>query len=289
MSNLNSKGKFNKFIMGKGFYIALAVCLIGAGAAAWVSVDKTISSMDKSPLAETPPAQTETSQPAEQKLDNVAKEAPGTTAPLPTESADLTAEPDPLVVPQEADAPVTDVPMTAGEDSTASSPDASPSSAQASASDPQSEPTMQSEPQEQPQASPASSFALPVNAEVMAGFSGDTLVKNVTLNDWRTHNGVDLKAPAGTEVLASCGGTVTSVSNDPLWGNVVEITSGNRVITYSGLGDSIPVNVNDIVTDGQLIGEIGQIPCELNLEPHLHFTVKEDGKFVDPLSLVSEG
>ena len=36
---------FQKFISGKGFYLALAVCLAGAGAAAWVAVDKTIQSV----------------------------------------------------------------------------------------------------------------------------------------------------------------------------------------------------------------------------------------------------
>ena len=32
------------------------------------------------------------------------------------------------------------------------------------------------------------------------------------------------------------------------------------------------------------IGAVGQIPCELSLEDHLHFAVQKDGKWVDPLS-----
>ena len=45
---------FQKFISGKGFYLALAVCLAGAGAAAWVAVDKTIQSVEPAPMAEKP-------------------------------------------------------------------------------------------------------------------------------------------------------------------------------------------------------------------------------------------
>ena len=60
---------FQKFISGKGFYLALAVCLAGAGAAAWVAVDKTIENIETTPLSETPQVQQQAdSAPAEQKL-----------------------------------------------------------------------------------------------------------------------------------------------------------------------------------------------------------------------------
>lgn len=66
---------FQKFISGKGFYLALAVCLAGAGAAAWVAVDKTIENIETTPLSETPQVQQQSdSAPAEQKLDNIAQD-----------------------------------------------------------------------------------------------------------------------------------------------------------------------------------------------------------------------
>ena len=43
----NPKSKFSKFMAGKGFYIALAICVVGAGTAAWVAVDKTIERIDQ--------------------------------------------------------------------------------------------------------------------------------------------------------------------------------------------------------------------------------------------------
>ncbi len=42
----NPKSKFSKFMAGKGFYVALAICVMGAGTAAWVAVDRTIDRID---------------------------------------------------------------------------------------------------------------------------------------------------------------------------------------------------------------------------------------------------
>lgn len=129
------------------------------------------------------------------------------------------------------------------------------------------------------------SLTLPVSGAAIAPFSGDMLVKNETLGDWRTHNGIDISAELGSAVTASSDGVVTDIRSDPLWGNVVEVTSGDYVMTYSGLSDNILVSVDMTVTAGDQIGSVGEIPCELSLEPHLHFDVKQNGEYVDPASL----
>lgn len=275
MNNLNSgKGKFNKFIMGKGFYVALAICLIGAGAAAWVSVDKTLTSIQTPPLAETPSAQT---QQAEQKIENVTKP---TTPQAPPQTEAQT--------PVKTPAPTSQEPQVQDTSSQPSSGDSTSSQVSSSASAVQPESVAQSKPSAQPQNVQTSSFVLPVGGQLLGDFSGETLVKNVTLNDWRTHNGVDIKAVAGSDVNAASSGTVTKISTDPLWGNVVEVTSGSRTIYYCGLADPLPVKMNDMISTGQVVGQIGIIPCESTLEAHIHLEVKDDGKYKDPMSLVSE-
>ena len=45
----NENKKIMKFMSGKGFYAVLAICLIGAGAASWVAIDRTLSSLDNAP------------------------------------------------------------------------------------------------------------------------------------------------------------------------------------------------------------------------------------------------
>ena len=89
--------------------------------------------------------------------------------------------------------------------------------------------------QPQPSAAPAPStapaplvFTWPVNGAVIAGFSVEALAYNETMGDWRTHNGLDIAASLGTQVLAAASGTVSAVYEDDLMGTVVEIDHGRR-------------------------------------------------------------
>ena len=250
---------FQKFISGKGFYLALAVCLAGAGAAAWVAVDKTIENIETTPLSETPQVQQQAdSAPAEQKLDNIAQDdSLSLQKEEPEDSTSAAADGDSAPADQSMKQQIN---ADAGEQDDSS--------------------TQVSQPSVQPE------LTLPVSGAAITPFSGDMLVKNETLGDWRTHNGIDISAATGTAVTAASDGIVTSVHSDPMWGNVVEVTSGEVVMTYAGLGDDIAVSVDQQVTAGETLGSVGQIPCELSLEPHLHFDVQVNGDYVDPASLV---
>lgn len=251
--------------MGKGFYAALAICLAGAGAAAWVSVDKTLTSLESSPFEEAPQAQVQSAED-----DSSAQAAPSPAASSQPEP-ELPASP----VDNSSDPPVN-----------SSSASASSAQPQDSASQTSSEPVSSSVSPEPSPESQGSSFLLPVDAPVMAQFSGSNLVKNVTLNDWRTHNGVDLQAQTGTPVNAAFSGTVTQISTDPMWGTVIQVESGSLTARYAGLEETLLVAEGDSVPQGQQLGSVGTIPCELALEPHLHFEVKENGSYVDPLSFL---
>ena len=270
---------FQKFISGKGFYLALAVCLAGAGAAAWVAVDKTIENIEATPLNQTPQAQQEEidTQPAEQKVDNVPQED--------SSSASLADQLDETFQSETSD-PEPEASSQTSSQQQPSSADAEPSSAQPASSETQQPSAEASTQPEEPSVSADFALSLPVSGAEITPFSGDMLDKTETLGDWRTHNGLDISAALGTSVLSACDGTVTDIRNDPMWGNVVEVSSGDYVLTYAGLGDDVLVEEQATVTAGQPIGSVGEIPCELSLEPHLHFDVKQNGEYVDPASLV---
>lgn len=77
---------------------------------------------------------------------------------------------------------------------------------------------------------------LPIQGEVLTAFSVDQLLYNETLDDWRTHDGVDIAAAEGDAVLAACAGTVSSITDDPLMGTTVVIQhSGGYETTYANL------------------------------------------------------
>ena len=124
----------------------------------------------------------------------------------------------------------------------------------------------------------------PLEGEVLTAFSVDRLVYSETLGDWRTHDGVDISASAGTAVLAACAGTVAGIEDDPLMGTTVTIShAGGYQTVYASLQEHPSVEIGDSVSAGQTIGTVGDTAAaEAAQGPHLHFSVTKDGDVVDP-------
>ncbi len=129
----------------------------------------------------------------------------------------------------------------------------------------------------------------PVEGNTVTGFSMDKLLYNETMRDWRTHDGIDIAADAGTAVAAAKAGTVESVEADPIMGMTVVIRHEDKYETvYSSLTDMPEVEAGDSVTAGQVIGYVGESAAsESALGPHLHFSVLNDGTPVDPETFLS--
>ena len=133
--------------------------------------------------------------------------------------------------------------------------------------------------------------ATPIDGQVVVGYSMDCLCFNPTTRDWRTHDGVDYAAPAGTSVCAAADGTVYTVYQDDTMGYTVVITHADGyVTTYSSLAEDLEVAVGDKVTMGQTIGYVGcSAVLETALGEHLHFCVTCDGESVDPAEFLALG
>ena len=135
-------------------------------------------------------------------------------------------------------------------------------------------------------ASAGSGYTRPVSGRVLAVWSGDELVYNETLGDWRTHNGVDYACEAGEEVLAPVSGTVESLAAEGNWGIVAAIRDGEgRLWRVCALEDAA-VSQGDAVTAGQKLGHAGSITGESALDPHIHLEVLDGDKYLDPVQLV---
>jgi murein DD-endopeptidase MepM/ murein hydrolase activator NlpD len=101
---------------------------------------------------------------------------------------------------------------------------------------------------------------------------------------WR-HTGVDIACPWGTPLRAADSGTVSRVQYGRTgYGYNVMINHGGGVVTLYGHMSSIDVNVGDYVAKGQVIGAEGSTGRSTG--PHLHFEVRINGSFVNPLGYI---
>ena len=67
----------------------------------------------------------------------------------------------------------------------------------------------------------ATGYTAPVSGAVLNDYSGDELVYSETMQDWRTHNGLDFAADEGTDVLAAADGTVEAITDNSMMGTTV--------------------------------------------------------------------
>ncbi len=128
-------------------------------------------------------------------------------------------------------------------------------------------------------------FVEPVKGRVLRKHSNDKLVHWKVLNDYRTHDGVDLEAKKNTPVKAIADGIVSSVTNeDSTWGVCVTVDHKDGLKSiYKGLSDQVQVKKNQNVKAGDVIGTVGSSnKVEGDLKDHLHIAIKKGDKYLNP-------
>ena len=128
----------------------------------------------------------------------------------------------------------------------------------------------------------------PLDGTTVTVFSMTELMYDETMGDWRTHNGLDIRAEEGDAVKTAASGTVLEVMNDELMGTTVIIEhAGGYTTHYSSLQEAPPVGKGQEVFAGDIIGYVGATAAaESTMGPHLHFSVFKDGQIVDPAQYV---
>ncbi|MDR7869453.1 MAG: M23 family metallopeptidase [Tissierellaceae bacterium] len=129
---------------------------------------------------------------------------------------------------------------------------------------------------------------LPIEGEIITEFAKDKLIYSETLEEWRGHSGIDIKAEVGSKVITVLDGTVTKVYEDSLWGKTIVIDHGEGLQTkYSNLGTLEMVKEGLEVRQGDNIATVGKSAhIELLMDDHLHFEVINKDKSVDPRSII---
>ena len=237
--------KLGDFVLGKGFYIVLFLCVATIGVSGYYLIRGIGSDPDVS----------------EPVTGNQTLVLPDSEANGPDPAGTLTPDLDEDVSGTEE---VTDLEQKAETD-----PD-KPS--QTETEDPADEP------------SGPVVYTWPVKGEILRDFSAETLSLDPTLGDWRTHGGVDIASTLGVEVVALCPGTVSEVYDDGLMGTTVVIDHGNGLsAAYCNLAGQPTVESGDTVETGTIIGTVGDTAiAESGMPAHLHLEVSLNGMLVDP-------
>ncbi len=101
----------------------------------------------------------------------------------------------------------------------------------------------------------------------------------------KQHTGLDIGgAPLGTPVVAAADGVVTYAGWLGGYGNCVMINHGDGVVTLYGHGNEILTTVGKEVKQGETIMAVGSTGNSTG--PHLHFEVRINGEYTNPLNYV---
>lgn len=130
-------------------------------------------------------------------------------------------------------------------------------------------------------------FSSPLSFSIGKDYSMGIPVFSETMNDYRTHNGVDFKGVKGENVSAVADGVVVSVEKDAVWGNTVTIDHQNGITSkISGLAEEALITVGAAVNGGTVIGVVGEVPLESADDSHIHLEMRENGELIDPLEVL---
>lgn len=137
-----------------------------------------------------------------------------------------------------------------------------------------------------PAGQPSAWFVRPVPGPVTSAFGPRF---HPILHFVRMHNGVDMNGGCGTPIVAAAAGTVTFSGPNGGYGNLVVIDhgmrDGKRMQTKYGHLSVLGVQVGQKVQPGTGIGLVGT--TGLSTGCHLHFEVKLDGVYVDPMPFLN--
>ena len=134
-------------------------------------------------------------------------------------------------------------------------------------------------------------LSLPVSGKLTQKHSVDVQVFSPTLQEWRTHLGIDIATSEGAAVCAVAAGVVEEIWEDPLMGWCVALShSGECVTVYKNLAKDLAEGLSKgiEVKKGQLLGYVGDTAMiEIAEDPHLHMEMTVKGLQVDPLEYFS--
>ncbi len=127
----------------------------------------------------------------------------------------------------------------------------------------------------------ASDFLRPVDGPVTGAFGRQRIINGQAKSP---HNGEDIAAPLGADVVAMNDGVVCLTADHFFSGKGVFVDHGLGLYSMYFHLSEVSVKDGEAVKRGQVIGKVGASGRATG--PHLHWGVNMNGARVDPLSLI---
>ncbi len=122
----------------------------------------------------------------------------------------------------------------------------------------------------------------PASSRITSGFgSRSSPTEGASTN----HQGIDIGAASGSAVLAAASGTVVISTYSYSAGNYIMINHGGGVYTVYMHCSQLLASEGQSVIQGQTIAKVGSTGYSTG--PHLHFGIRANGQYVNPVSYVS--
>lgn len=125
-------------------------------------------------------------------------------------------------------------------------------------------------------------WPMPASTRITSPFGGR---EEVMSGSGTFHSGVDIGAAYGSNIIAAAAGTVVAAEYNWSMGNYVLISHGSNIYTVYMHSSQLLVSAGDYVNQGAVIALVGS--TGLSTGPHLHFGLKINGNYVNPLNYVS--
>jgi murein DD-endopeptidase MepM/ murein hydrolase activator NlpD len=125
-------------------------------------------------------------------------------------------------------------------------------------------------------------FIMPVEGKIAGSFGLRRIINGEPRSQ---HSGEDIKAPKGTEVLATNEGVVALVGDFFFSGKSIVMDHGLGLYTMYFHLDEVDVAEGERIHKGAVLGKVGATGRATG--PHLHWGMRIDGARVNPLSVLN--
>lgn len=97
----------------------------------------------------------------------------------------------------------------------------------------------------------------------------------------KMHTGIDIPAPTGNNIVAAAAGKVIYSGWLGGYGNVIMIDHGGKIVTLYAHNSALLAREGAVVGRGDVVAKAGSTGNSTG--PHLHFEVRKNGSYVDPI------